>query len=105
MCSGIHPDENAAQLSEHIDKAAAGGATMLFTPEMTGLLDRDRTRAATAIRSEADDVVLSKARLGAKQAGIWIQLGSLAIQTSESVAEKWVNRSYLINPDGKITAR
>ncbi|MGB5724794.1 MAG: nitrilase-related carbon-nitrogen hydrolase, partial [Parasphingorhabdus sp.] len=35
----------------------------------------------------------------------WVQLGSLAIRNSSEPEEKWVNRSYLINPDGEITAR
>ena len=33
-----------------IDEAAAGGAAMLFTPEMSGLLDRDRERALGNVR-------------------------------------------------------
>ncbi len=105
MCSGIDPDENARQLSSFVADAAAGGAAMIFTPEMTGLLDRNRSRAAGTIRNEADDVVLSTARSEAKKAGIWVQLGSLAVQVSGKPGEKWVNRSYLINPDGEITAR
>lgn len=105
MCSGIDPDENARQLSSLMAAAAAGGAAMIFTPEMTGLLDRDRSRAARMIRNEANDVVLSSARSQAKKARIWVQLGSLAVKTSDNPGEKWVNRSYLINPDGEITAR
>lgn len=105
MCSGIVPDENASQLRSLIAESAAGGAAMIFTPEMTGLLDRDRSRAAKVIRSESDDVVLSTARSEAKKSGIWVQLGSLAIKATGNPDEKWVNRSYLINPEGKIAAR
>jgi predicted amidohydrolase len=105
MCSGIDPNENARQVSSLISGAAAGGATMLFTPEMTGLLDRDRSRAAGTIRNEADDMVLSTALSAAKDSRIWVQLGSLAIKASGKAGEKWANRSYLINPDGEITAR
>lgn len=105
MSSGIVPDDNARQLASLVSEAAAGGATLLLTPEMTGLLDRDRARAAGAIRQEADDVVLATARSQARKSGIWVQLGSLAIKTADGAGEKWVNRSYLINPDGEITAR
>lgn len=105
MCSTIDPDENARQLCSLMAEAATGGAAMIFTPEMTGLLDRDRSRAARMIRNEANDVVLSSARSEAKKARIWVQLGSLAVKTSDNPGEKWVNRSYLINPDGEITAR
>jgi deaminated glutathione amidase len=39
--TGIDPGANAEQLVRRVAEAAAGGATMLFTPEMSGLLDLD----------------------------------------------------------------
>ena len=105
MCSGIDPDENARQLRSLIGQAASGDAAMIFTPEMTGLLDRDRSRAAAVIRSESEDVVLLTARSEARQARIWVHLGSLAVKAIDSSGQKWLNRSYLINPDGVIAAR
>ena len=44
--TGIDPAANAARLVDAIGQAADGGAAMLFTPEMSGLLDRDSERAA-----------------------------------------------------------
>ncbi|WP_284125564.1 carbon-nitrogen hydrolase family protein [Parerythrobacter aestuarii] len=102
MQSGIDPDANALVLEQHIAAAAEGGAVMLFTPEMTGLLDRDRQRGAENIRTEDDDVVLSKAKAAAKTHAIWVAIGSLALNTGEG---KWSNRSLLINPHGEIAAR
>ena len=46
MTSGIAPLANARTLADGVAQAAAGGAAMLFTPEMSGLLDRQRDRAA-----------------------------------------------------------
>ena len=46
MTSGIDPAVNAAVLTDAIGEAARAGASMLFTPEMSGLIDRDRERAA-----------------------------------------------------------
>ncbi|HEX8620989.1 MAG TPA: carbon-nitrogen hydrolase family protein, partial [Allosphingosinicella sp.] len=40
--TGIDPAANARALVAAVDEAAAGGAAILFTPEMSGLLDRDR---------------------------------------------------------------
>ena len=88
-----------------MSEAAAGGAMMLFTPEMTGLLDRDRSRAAGSISDETGDVVLAVARREASRLGIWVQLGSLAIKAVDDPDGKWLNRSYLIDPEGKIAAR
>ena len=53
MNSGIDPEENLATILAGISSAAAGGATMLFTPEMSLLLDRDRKRAAQHVLGKA----------------------------------------------------
>ena len=57
--TGVDPRANAAVLVEAIEKAAQGGAEMLFTPEMSGLLDRESARAASNVRSEEEDEVLA----------------------------------------------
>lgn len=102
MCSGIDPAANATVVAEAAERAAGQGAAMLFTPEMTGLLDRDRARAAGNIVAEADNPVLATAREVAARYGIWIALGSLAVLRPDG---RWANRSLLIGADGAIVAR
>jgi deaminated glutathione amidase len=101
--TGIDPARNAAALTGAVRDAAAGGAAMLFTPEMSGLLDRDRQRAAVHYRREADDPVLAEVRAAAEEAGIWVALGSLALLAEEG--ERLVNRSFLVDDRGEIRAR
>ncbi|WP_229956941.1 carbon-nitrogen hydrolase family protein [Parasphingorhabdus litoris] len=105
MCSGVDPAANASALRSHVDEAAEGGAEILFTPEMTGLLDRNRSRASLHIRQEADDVVLQEARDSAARRSIWLAIGSLAIKLDDDDGSKWINRSYLISPSGQIAAK
>ena len=69
MTSGIDPAGNAETLVRAIAQAKAGGAEMLFTPEMSGLIDRDRPRAAAHIQLEDTDPVLARVRAAAAQAG------------------------------------
>ena len=102
MTSGIDPAVNAATLVDAITQAGAAGASMLFTPEMSGLIDRDRSRAASSIASEEDDLVLAAARDAAATAGIWVHLGSLAIRRPDG---KFANRGFVIDPTGAIRAR
>lgn len=102
MTSGIHPAANAEALVRAVDEAAGGGATMLFTPEMSGLVDRDRKRAAENIRSESQDTVLAAVRQAAARAGMWVALGSLAVEREDG---RWANRSFLIDGSGDIAAR
>ncbi|MDD3798855.1 MAG: carbon-nitrogen hydrolase family protein [Novosphingobium sp.] len=102
MTTGIDPAVNAAAIADAARQARAGGAAMLFTPEMCGLLDRDRKRAAAHIVPEADNPVLATAREAAKEHGLWLALGSLAVAREDG---RWANRSLLIAPDGAIAAR
>ena len=102
MCSGVEPGANAAAMVAALDTAAADGATMLFTPEMSGLLDRDRTRAAANIVAEDEDRVLGAMRDAAARTGTWVAIGSLAIRRDDG---RWANRSFVIDGNGAIVAR
>jgi deaminated glutathione amidase len=102
--TGIDPAANAADLAGAVVEAAAGGAAILFTPEMSGLLDRDRQRAQAHLRSEASDPVLAAVREAARQAGIWVHLGSLALAEARE-DERLVNRGFLIDDEGRVRAR
>ncbi|RZM17601.1 MAG: carbon-nitrogen hydrolase family protein, partial [Sphingomonas sp.] len=70
MTSGIDPAVNAATLTDAIGAAGRAGAGMLFTPEMSGLIDRDRRRAGGAIVREDQDMVLASVRDAAAAVGI-----------------------------------
>lgn len=103
MQSGIDAAANSRELARLADEAAQGEAQMLFTPEMTGLLDRDRKRAAVSIVAESADPTLAAARDAAARTGIAISIGSLALSSDDGTA--WVNRSILIDSAGDIAAR
>lgn len=101
MTAGIDPDANAAVLVDAIERAGGDGAAMLFTPEMSGLIDRDRDRAAASITTEGEDRVLQAVRDAAARAGIWVHLGSLAIRRDDG---RLANRGYVIDGSGAIRA-
>lgn len=100
--TGIDPAQNAAALVAAIEEGGAAGAEMVFTPEMSGLLDRDRTRAAEAIMREGEDRVLVAVREAAARAGVWVHLGSLALRRPDG---RLANRSFVIDAVGNIRAR
>ena len=100
--TGIDPAANAKALAEAMNQAANGGAEMLFTPEMSGLLDRDSERAAPRRYREEDDPVLAAVREAASRHGIWVHLGSLAVLTDDDML---ANRGFVIDGFGKIRGR
>jgi len=100
--TGVDPAASATRLVAAVDEAAASGAAMLFTPEMSGLLDRNTERAAGNVREEGEDQVIEATRNAAHAKGIWVHLGSVAVRTEGG---QLANRSFVIDPRGEIRAR
>ena len=102
MTSGIDPEVNARTITEALERAAGEGAAMVFTPEMSGLVDRNRARATPHVVAEADDRMLAAVREAAARTGVWAAIGSLAIDRGDG---KWANRAFVIDGHGEIAAR
>jgi predicted amidohydrolase len=100
--TGIDPATNAEKLVKAIADAAAGGAEMLFTPEMSGLLDRDSARAAGKLVAEDSDPVLAACRDAAHRHGIWLHIGSLAVLSDVGMV---ANRGLVVDREGAVRAR
>jgi len=97
--TGVDPEASAGALTAAVEEAAAGGAEMLFTPEMSGLLDRDSARAAKNLRAQDEDRVLAAARQAAARHRIWLHIGSLAVLVDGG---KVANRSFIVDREGEI---
>ncbi len=94
--------ENIRVTCELIRQAVAGGAAFIATPENTTLMAPDGGAKLAQSFDEARDPALPVFRALAKELGIWLLIGSLAIKVSES---KTANRSFLIDPQGTVTVR
>lgn len=95
MTSGIDPESNFDTIRTAALAAQRGGSAMLFTPEMSLLLDRDRARAAGHIvPQDASPLVAGLADL-ADQTGLTLALGSMAVTAGQ---DTWANRSMLFAP-------
>ncbi|MCJ1960182.1 carbon-nitrogen hydrolase family protein [Novosphingobium mangrovi (ex Hu et al. 2023)] len=108
MTSGIDPAANAEAIVAAIAEARREGAAMLFTPEMCGLLDRDRKRGAAHVVAEGKNPVLAAAREAAAREGIWVHLGSLAVKgddAGEGGDGRFANRAFVIDDTGAVRAR
>lgn len=101
--TGIDPGASAKDLARVVEQAAHEGAAMLFTPEMSGVLDGNRERAAASVVAETDDRVLASVRGAAARHGIWVHLGSLALRSNED--DRLVNRGFVIDDRGEIRGR
>ena len=104
LTSGIDPAANADVVRARLLDAADAGARIAFTPEMSGLLDRDRDRLLANARGEGADLTLAAAREVAAATGMWVQLGSLAVRAAPG-DERLANRAFLIDGTSEIVAR
>lgn len=104
MTSGIDPAANARRVADGVGALAAEGAAIVFTPEMSGLLDRDRARVIASATTEDADPTLAAARAAAAEHRVWVHLGSCPVKPTAD-ADRLLNRGFLIDDTGGIRAR
>src|SRR5918994_766258 len=100
MRSGRDPLKNRDAAVALIREAAAQGAHYIQTPEMTSLVERSREALFEKIGPQERDPTLAGLREVAREKGVCVHIGSLAILAGEKVA----NRAFLIGPQGEIIA-
>jgi len=85
-----------------IRRAAKGGAQYVQTPENTGIMELKPELVLAAAESEGKSALLAWAKARARDLGIWLHVGSTAIKLDQT---RVANRSYLIDPKGRVAAR
>lgn len=102
LCASADIEENIETVSALVREAADGGAEFVLTPENTGFIEANTRKLFELAVAEEDDRTLQALTSLAGELGIWLLLGSVAVQVGEA---KLANRSFLIAPDGNIAAR
>jgi len=103
LTSSDDPAANLPVTEALVRQAAAEGAELVLTPEVTNIVSASRTTQDERLALEADDQTLARMREVAAEAGIWLSLGSLALKSGDADG-RFVNRQFLIGPDGAIRA-
>jgi predicted amidohydrolase len=96
MTSGVDPEANYVAIADAARAAAGEGAAMLFTPEMSLLLDRNRVRAAAHIVAQGSSPFVPRLAALAAETGVTIALGSMAV--AHETGAKNANRSMVFVP-------
>jgi predicted amidohydrolase len=100
MRSGRDPLANRDAAVALVREAAESGADYVQTPEMTSLVERQRSRLFELVGSEEDDATLAALREIAVERGIFVHIGSIAVKAGDKIA----NRAYLIDRSGTVVA-
>ena len=101
--SSDDPAANLAGAEHLVREAAAGGAALVLTPEVTNCVSGSRTHQQAVLRPEAEDPTLARLAEVAAETGIWLLIGSLAV--TGGAEGRFANRSLLVGPDGRVRAR
>ena len=104
MTSSDDPAANLEMARGYLRQAAAQGATLALTPEVTNCISTSNAYQQDVLQTEDKDMTLAALREEARALGIWVLIGSLALKTKDADG-RFANRSFLIDPDGSIHAR
>ncbi|WP_424930201.1 carbon-nitrogen hydrolase family protein [Amaricoccus tamworthensis] len=104
LCSSDNPQANLTTTSSLIRDAVDRGAVMVLTPECTNLISMSRGLQHEVLTVEEEDVTLAAMRTLAADLKIHLLLGSLCLKAGGG-DERFVNRSFLLAPDGSVKAR
>ncbi len=102
--SSDNPEANLGETERLIRQAAAEGAELVLTPEVTNIVSASRTVQNQRLALEQDDATLARLCEVTTELGVWLSLGSLALISGDPDG-RFVNRQFLIGPDGAIRAR
>ncbi len=94
-------DAALAHIEPLVRHAAAGGATLIVTPECSNIVQRDRKLLLPALETSEDDPVVRGLRDVAAELGVWLVIGSALVK---GAGEKAANRCFLIGPDREVAA-
>lgn len=99
MRSGLDPEANLAALEPMLAEAAAAGARYALTPEVTVIFPENREQLKSVAAPFEDHPQLRRVGELARQHGMFIQIGSLAVPLPDG---RFANRSVLFGPDGAM---
>jgi len=95
-------EENVQSVDRLVREAVRAGAEYVQTPEMTNIVQRDRAALAAAIFPETMDPSVKHFAALAKELGIVLHIGSLALRAADG---RIANRALVFGPGGDILAR
>ena len=95
-------EPNIKKLTRMIRTVAAEGAKFVLTPENATMIEPVPAAALRKAKSEKDHPALRALTDAAREAGVWLLIGSLSI---ELPGGKLANRSFLVDGTGAIVAR
>ena len=100
--SSTDVSENLESVDSLVREAARQGADYVQTPEMTNIVQRDRAALVAGIATEAHDPAVAHLSRLARELGIILHVGSLALKAEDG---RIANRALIFGRDGQVLGR
>ena len=97
-------EPNIRVVSDLVRRARDGGADFIMTPENTGLTEPVGKLRREKARDEANHPVLAALREVARETGVWLLIGSLAVDLSREPGRRKANGGSPTAPTSSIPA-
>ena len=105
MRSGLERAQNVADATALIGEAAAAGARLIVTPEMTNVVDRKPRRLFETLPSGEDLEEIETFSALAARLGVHLLIGSMAVALDKTFGQrKAANRAFFFGPAGETLA-
>lgn len=103
LSSGREVEPNIRAAAALVRRARDAGAELIMTPEVSDMIEPQRSMRQAKASAEAHHPMLAEFRRLAQETGAFLLLGSIVVRAHDE--GRLVNRSLLIAPDGAVVAR
>ena len=97
--------DNCNQLEYYFNQCVKEGANFVLSPEVSNFISTDKEIRKKSIKFEKEDPMINNVRNLCNKFNVWSLIGSVVLKIKRGKKDKFVNRSILINPKGRIVAR
>ncbi len=105
LTSNDNLKDNCIQLEYYFNQCLRDGANFILSPEVSNFISNNNELRKKTIKFEKEDPMIDKVKKSCSKFKVWSLIGSVVLKIKQNGKEKFVNRSILINPYGKIVAR
>ena len=101
-CAGPDTQANIDDVSRLVGSARERGANLVCTPEFFTCLHKDESGLQVDAREECAHPAVSAMGQLAREHGVWLLLGSIAVRESSGLCR---NRSVMLDDQGRVVSR
>ena len=105
LTSNDNLQDNCNQMDYYFNQCLKDGANFILSPEVSNFISTNRELKKNSIKFEKEDPIINTVKNSCSKFKVWSLIGSVILKIKKCGQEKFVNRSILVNPNGRIIAR